>query len=331
MVDRVMLYNIIFALAARDGREAALFGNCSQAARVALSRSLAGEAFPELWFEVPLAGAPWFDLHALTSRETLTPGQTFTEAQTGGNPGVFEWFASQPCGVRQLALSWDSGRGDVEHPAVQLLVGTDDAAVTCGFLEAVGRPDACPAYRSFVGNLPSGWFACYAGVFPGRPGHNLRVECIPKEPLQSAYAEDPSLLEEHLRQVGLVEFGDTLISRCQLLAQTPFMLEFQFDVDGAGRAGETFGASVRFARPPREGSWEGFVPDGAAGELMRQVEAWGLADDRWLLLADAVFSKRATRNGESSLLYCYPAFCKLRWRNGVPVDAKAYIIAGIAE
>ena len=32
--------------------------------------------------------------------------------------------------------------------------------------------------------------------------------------------------------------------------------------------------------------------------------------------------------GESRLIYCYPAFLKLRWRGGKPLDAKAYFIAG---
>ena len=68
-MDRMMLYDLIYALAARDGREAALFGSCAPLAREALAHSLAGTGFPELWFELPLAGDPWFDLHALAARE----------------------------------------------------------------------------------------------------------------------------------------------------------------------------------------------------------------------------------------------------------------------
>ena len=69
--------------------------------------------------------------------------------------------------------------------------------------------------------------------------------------------------------------------------------------------------------------------NGAAGELMSQVEAWGLADERWKLLADTAFAMRVKAADESALLYCYPAFLKLRWRDGEPLDAKAYLIAGI--
>ena len=328
MTDYAMLYDMVYALTARNGREEALFGISAPAAREAFLHSLTGTEFPELWFEVPLAGDPWFDLHALTSCVSLTPGMTFPESLAKDAQAAFAWFAKQQRTTRQLALSWDTGKGFAERPAVQLLVKTDNAEVTCDFLEAAGRPDAKEAYRTFVSSLPDDWFACYTGVFPARPDHNLRVECIPEHHLQNAYANDPALLEQHLKQVGLTELGDTLLARCQLMAQTPFQLEFQFDVEPDGRAGATFGASLRFARPPSEGDWEGFAADGNAGTLMQQVESWGLADERWRLLEDTIFATRASRGDESCVLYCYPAFVKLRWRAGEPVDAKAYLIAG---
>lgn len=328
-MNYVQLYDIVYALAARDGREEALFGSNALAAREAFMRSLVGEQFPELWFEVPLEDDPWFDLHVLTSCESLTPGINLPENLADETRNAFTWFAEQQHVARQLALSWDTGRGAAECPAVQLLIAKRDKQTVCGFLDAVGRPDAKDAYSAFVDRLPNDWFACYTGVFPARPGHNLRVECIPTYDMQRAYADDTSLLERHLSQMGLTELGGTLVTRCQLLAQMPFRLEFQFDVEPDGCAGATFGASLRFARPPREGDREGFVVNGSAGTFMRQVESWGLADERWRLLEGTIVAKRASKDGESVMLYCYPAFCKLRWREGEPVDAKAYLIAGV--
>ena len=324
-----MLYDILYALAARDGREAVLFGDCSPLAREAFARSLASDAFPELWFELPLAGDPWFDLHALTAREDLKPGTVFSAATTGGCPQVFSWFADKGRNGRQLALSWDVSSGDIETPAIQLLVSIDDLDTTCGFLEAVGRADAVDAYRVFAERITEGWFACYTGVFPGRRGHNMRVECIPRYELQQAYAGDAGLLEEDLRQVGLDELGTTLVPRCMQFAAMPFQLEFQFDIESDGGVGSTFGASLRFAQPPGEDTWECFDPNGSAGELMRLVEEWGLADDRWRLFTDATFAMGVTHKGEHVTLYCFPAFIKLRWRNGEPLDAKAYFMAGV--
>lgn len=326
-----MIYDIIYALMAQEGREAALFGDGAPLAHEAFERSLVGAAFPELWFELPLAGDPWFDLHVLTAREDVSPNMTFAPDSFGGCGDAFAWFAQQERGVRQLALSYDVSSGDIAHPAVQLLVGTDDPECHAGFLTAAGRPDAAEAYRRFAARLPRGWFACYAGVFPRRPEVDLRVECIPDARLQQAYAADSSLLKADLAQLGMEEFGDTLLPRCQELAQQPFELEFQFDVTRAGAAGSTFAASLRFGAPSEASSGSSFDPKGAAGELMKLLESWGLADERWRLLAGTMFAKRMARQGRQGLLYAYPAFIKLRWRNGKPVDAKTYLIAGVQQ
>ncbi|MEE0026575.1 MAG: hypothetical protein U0J70_03215 [Atopobiaceae bacterium] len=41
-----------------------------------------------------------------------------------------------------------------------------------------------------------------------------------------------------------------------------------------------------------------------------------------------VYANRVAFAGKSARLYCYPAFIKLRWRDGEPLDAKAYLVAG---
>ena len=334
MLDRHQLFDITYALAARDGRENVLFGAELPRAREAFARSLACDAFPELWFEIPLLGEPWFDFHALTSVKDLHPGMQFDPATTGNHPEAFEWFANQSArNVRQLALSWDIGSSNSATSAIQLLItSTSGYETTCGFLEAAHRQDAVPAYRRFVKRLPQHWFACYTGVFPGRLGDNLRIECIPSTELQRAYADDASLLEAHLRQVGFRDFDSTLIPRCQLMAQTPFQFELQFNVDTTGSATSTLGASIRFAMPSdcNSDSRQPYDQNGAAGEFMSQVESWGLADSRWRLLKGTIFAKRATLNDVSNTLYCYPTFIKLRWRDGQPLDAKAYLIAGLS-
>ena len=78
------------------------------------------------------------------------------------------------------------------------------------------------------------------------------MECIPDRRLQRAYFQDASLLEGHLRQVGMREFGDTVIPLCLKLAASPFGFEFQFDIMPDGSLGSTVGVSARFACPPGE-------------------------------------------------------------------------------
>ena len=237
-------FQIRYALAASGGREAALFGDSFPAALEAFGKSVAGDYFPEIWFEVPLMGDPWFDLHALVSRgdvdPTVIPSLGVGEDVAAG----FRWFAERDEDVRQLALSWDTGSGNAETPAVQLLVAGEDPSVSYDFLNAVGRPDAADAYVALRNRLPRGWFACYSGTFPQRERPLLRVECIPIEDLQQAYAEDEELLGRHLRQLGFDAFGDTLLPRCRELADTPFQIEYQLDVTPDGTQTTTLGRGV---------------------------------------------------------------------------------------
>jgi hypothetical protein len=329
-MDQTFLYDIMYALAAQDGREDALFGDCAPAAREAFSRCLTGKAFPELWFELPLAGAPWLDFHALVSHEDVAG----TEARFSGHGGAYadalSWFSSQPPrAVRQLALSYDTSAGDVDHPAVQLLVNGDDAAVPIGFLKAVGRPDARDSYQAFTRRIPSDWYACYVGVFPRRETSGaapwVRVECIVGDRCQRAYADDAGLLRNHLARIGLEGVGEAAIGGIQELARSPFPLELQFNVGADGMALPAVSASVRFQ--PED--WK----DAARCDKIARLALWaqgrGLADERWMLLAQTAFAKRVARAESSVVLSCFPAFVKLRWREGMAPDAKAYLLARV--
>ena len=323
------LYDIIYGLIARDGREPALFGNCAPAAYEAFSRSLAGEAFPELWFEIPLAGKPWFDLHSLVSHGNVAGTQVAFSGQNGVYADALAWFAcQQQSTVRQLALSYDVRTGDLDKPAVQLLMDGRDMPVAFGFLEAVNCPNAKEAYRTFIGCMPKEWYACYIGTFPGRltegEPHWIRVECIVGDTLQQAYADDISVLREHLACAGITWLGNEEICAIQQLARSPFPLEFQFNVGAHGEALPIVSASARFM------PWDWTEPDrcNRIGDLLQEVQSLDLADDRVGQLAGTVFAKHVTHSDESIHLFCFPAFVKLCWRAGEPACAKAYLMAG---
>ncbi|MBQ9068187.1 MAG: hypothetical protein IJ131_03865 [Eggerthellaceae bacterium] len=326
-MDSVTLYEILYALVAMDGREAALFGNYGPYAREAFRRSLAGESFPELWFEIPLAGDPWLDLHALVSYEDVAGTQASFSGQEGVYANAIEWFAAQsPHAVRQLALSYDTSAQDVDHPAVQLLVNSDDIAAPIGFLQAVGQLDATEPYRTFVESMPHPWYACYVGVFPRREEADgqdwVRVECIVGDQLQHAYANSAEGLIEHLTRVGLQGICQDAVEGIRAFARTPFPLELQFNVGKDGKALPVVSASVRFQ--PKD--WMDGQRREHIDHLFRWIQKQGMADNRWELLADTLFAKSVTRGGKSAVLSCFPAFVKLRWRKGEPPCAKAYLM-----
>lgn len=331
-MDRMRLYDIAYALAARDGREAALFGNCAPAAREAFARSLTNGAFPELWFEAPLVGEPWLDFHALTSYEDVAGKQPAFAGHGGVYADALTWFSEQePKTVRQLALSYDTSADDVSNPAVQLLVSTKGTGAPVGFLETVGHADAGSAFRAFVDRIPREWFACYVGVFPRRSGADadrwVRIECIVSDELQHVYANDGAVLREHLAQVGLGGLDGSTIAGIQTLAQSPFALELQFNVGTNGVTSPVLAASVRF----QPFDWSDPSRREIIAALMRRVQDGGLADERWKLFAGTVFAKQVQHGGEIASLSCFPAFVKLRWREGAPPDAKSYLMLQVEE
>ena len=72
----------------------------------AFLQSTPGNRFPELWFEIPLLGDPWFDLHVLTAAKDLPKDRILPQERCAGYADTFQWFSKQ-MHVRQLALSWD--------------------------------------------------------------------------------------------------------------------------------------------------------------------------------------------------------------------------------
>ena len=61
--------------------------------------------------------------------------------------------------------------------------------------------------------------------------------------------------------------------------------------------------------------------------LMCWIQDRGLADGRWEQLEETLFGKRVTYGDDTTLLVCFPAFVKLRWRADQQPDAKAYLKA----
>jgi hypothetical protein len=194
----------------------------------------------------------------------------------------------------------------------------------------VGSSDLVDAYRTFRERMPYEWYTCYVGVFPGRASSEadpwVRVECIVGDECQQAYAEGDTVLREHLARVGLEDMAEEAIPGIQELARSPFPLEFQFNVGAKGAASPVLSASVRF-QP------EHWVDEGLRGNIVRlmlRVQNRGLADDRWKLLANVPYAKSVDYEDEHVKLSCYPAFVKLRLRQGHSPDAKVYFI-GLAE
>ncbi len=320
-----LIFDLICSALSADGRDE-LFGKRLDIDRELFANGFAGDEFPILWFELPLSGDPWYDLHVLTQKSALSPDSKIPEGIF--YPKLFEWFAKRD-GVRQLAMSFDISKGDYYNPAAQLLVSGDDPSVGCDFLEEAGNIPARNAYRVFAGRLPDGWFACYLGTFPGRSDLNLRVECIPDQQLQVAYSKDPALLRRDLGQCGFA-ISDEMLEFVRTMSDQPVQIEFQFNVGPDGMAEPTLGVSLRFVAPVGNHSHLAFLEENEnVVSLMGALEDAGLCDDRWRKLPGCAFIKRLSAGGVSVRFGGYTAFIKVRMTPDRLIDAKTYIFASM--
>lgn len=306
------------------GDHLSLFGEHNAHDLEAFWSSYIGDDFPEVWFELPLSGDPWYDLHVLTSRRVLE--RDFEIPEDVFFPDVFSWF-STASNVRQLAISHDLSKGVYDRPAVQLLVSGRDDNVVHDFLAAAQNSCATVSYDAFMRRLPKSWFPCYFGTFPSRNSHFLRIECIPVRQDQLLYSSDSRILADHLGSVGYKAGKDTL-ELIRFMSSLPFPIEFQFDVAEDGTAGAVMSASLRFKMPgvKSDSQQAAFINDGEdVKRLMERLCELDLSDDRWRLLTDIAFAKQLS----NAHLAGYPAFIKVRFDADGPVDSKAYLVSRI--
>ena len=322
------LYDLIYCLAAGGGREAALFGSCAPLAREAYQRSLAGEEPPIIWFEVPLLGAPRFDLHVALSRGALRGDVRFRPGAGNGYDELLRWYAQEELGGCGLAFAYDVSEGRIDDPAVHVNVNGASLGDMGRFFALAKDDGAAGLYADFVSRLPRGWRVLYTGVHPGRPGSPVRIDCGCGEGLNDAYAANISLLEADLRALGFTAMGPSLRDLAGLVLASPFGLELQFDVMRDGSVGHTLGVSAAFALHTADVVRSLFGEGGPAAALMGEVERRGLSDARWRHIPGATFAKLMPVDGAMCALYCSPTFLKLRMRDGEPLDAKMYLQAG---
>ena len=331
MIDQLVIYDAIFALAAGNGCEEALFGSCAPLAREAFKRSLVDEGFPIVWFEVPFAGDPRFDLHVALSREMLHAGAHFLPHAGNGYDALLRWYAEDEAGGGGLAFAYDVSEGRIEDPAVHVNVNNAPLSDMAHFFDLTAGEDAAKLYADFESRLPKGWRVWYAGVHPGRPGSPVRVDCFVDASLKRAYAADVSLLERDLHACGFADTGPDLHGLSAPILESPFKLELQFDVMRDGSLGPTLGISAAFSLGAAESVRKLFAENGPAAALMGAIERMELADGRWRHVPGASFATLVDMDDGPLAIFCAPTFVKLRMRDGGPLDAKIYLQAAASH
>ncbi len=167
------------------------------------------------------------------------------------------------------------------------------------------------------------------GLFPGRAGTPMRIGGYLRPRVKEECAQDPAVLKSCFDKVGFTAYDGKMLSRCAELMGIVPSVDFQFDIFPDGSLGDTFGLSLSFNEVlPREA--HACMESGYGARLMGLLEAWGLADERWRLLADAAFAQHIGYEREDGsigrLALCVLFnFAKVKFVGGVAAPAKFYL------
>ena len=325
--DQMTAFDALYGIAARNGRGEALFGNSMELARGIYEKSLIGDGYPSAYIEFPLLGEPRFDI--LTVHGKVKPGSKFAPGAGFGYQAMYDWFSTvdgkpqASCGIEL-----DCGSGETERAGVYLQQRTRTELVA-PFLDSVGESARTASYEAISTRMPDGWPPSYIGLFPGRPGTPLRIGGYLDQDMRKACAEDPSELARSFQAIGFSAYDEAMLERCALfMAQAP-SVDFQFDIMSDGSLGNTFGLSLSFNETNPSQAHD-CMESGYGADIMRTLEKWGLADDRWKLIADAAFARHVeleTEDGDT----CRFALCilfnyaKVKFTSAVAQPAKFYL------
>lgn len=325
--DQLTVFHALYSIAAKDGREEALFGNSINLAGPIYEKSLIGSDYPSAYLEFPLLGEPRFDL--LTVHSHVDPGSTFAPGAGFGYQAMYDWFSTIGLENVSVGIELDCGSGETERAGVYLQQRTH-AELVAPFLESVGEGARAASYEAACARMPKGWPPSYIGLFPGRAGSPMRIGGYMSARTRRACANDPSELARAFDKIGFSVYDEPMLTRCaEFISKAP-SVDFQFDIMEDGSLGSTFGLSLSFNETkPREA--HACMESGYGASIMRTLQGWGLADERWKLIADAAFARHVSFEREDGtegrLALCVLFnYAKVKFTNAKPQPAKFYLI-----
>ncbi|MDO4400597.1 MAG: hypothetical protein Q4D27_06580 [Coriobacteriia bacterium] len=327
-------FDALYTIAAGDGRGDALFGDSILLARPVYERTLIGSGYPVAYLEFPLLGEPCFDL--LSVHGYVEPGSRFAPGSGFGYQGIFDWFQGicVPSGAVSFGIELDTSTGETERAGVYLQQRNRHELVA-PFLESVGEAGRLQAYLDVLARMPEGWPPAYIGLFPGRPGTPMRIGGYMRHDELVRCAGDPQHLGNRFRQIGFFDFDTSMLLRCSEFMRFTPSIDFQFDIMPDGSLGDTFGLSLSFNETKPRESWE-CMEHGYGAQLMHALQGWGLADDRWKLIAGAAFGRHVgyerEDGAEGRFFLCIRFnYAKVKFKAGEPQPAKFYLTCASGE
>lgn len=325
--SQMVAFDALYHLTAAEGRGEALFGTSYELARGVYQRTLIGDGYPAAYLEFPLMGTPCFDI--LSVHGSVEPESRFAPGAGFGYQAMFDWFSSTcTSGDVSCGIELDTSTGETERAGVYLQYRTQSELVV-PFLESVGEGNRAASYLTVLNRMPDGWPPAYVGLFPGRQGTPLRIGGYLGKEAQRAYAADTRLLKTQFDRIGFTAYDDDMLARrAEFMALAP-SIDFQFDIMPDGSLGDVFGLSLSFNETkPRQA--RACMESGYGATICRCFQDWGLADERWKLIAGTAFARHVPFTREDGTegrfaLCCLFNYAKVKFKAGMAQPAKFYL------
>ena len=332
--SQMKAFDALYTIAADDGRGEALFGSSFELARPVYERTLVGSGYPTAYIEFPLLGEPCFDL--LSVHGYVEPGSRFAPKAGFGCQVMLDWFTGvcEPGGSVSCGIELDTSSGETERAGVYLQQRDRHELVT-PFLESVGEAGRAQTYLDVLARMPEGWPPAYVGLFPGRPKSPMRIGGYMDHLELARCADSPTHLGDCFRRIGFSDFDAPMLDRCAAFMRLAPSVDFQFDIMPDGSLGDTFGLSLSFNETkPREA--RSCMESGYGATVMQALQEWGLADDRWKLIAGAAFARHVgyerADGTEGRFALCIRFnYAKVKFRACAPQPAKFYLTCAAGD
>ena len=292
MPSQMQMFETLYALASRGGCGSVLFGDHFEQAKECFKRTLIGNGYPYTFLEFPLLGEPKLDL--LSVYGYVEPGSKFPDGAGFGYQKMFDWF-SEVCGGSShisCGLELDLSKGETETAGVYFQYRKCRELIV-PFMESIGAEERAESCLDVIRRMPEGWEPSYIGLFPGREGVPIRIGGYMGAAERAKCSGDPAHLCEQFRRIEFSAFDGPMLERCCEFMRLVSSVDFQFDILQDGSLGDTFGLSLSFNETSPRKARE-CMESGYGAILMNTLEAWGLADGRWRMLAGVPFARHVS-------------------------------------
>lgn len=324
-------YQVLLLQAADEGRGPILFDASFSRARTELLPFMVGNDFPDIYLEFPLKGEPFLDVTVLL--KDIEPGTRITSDAARDSGAMLDWYARMRRNVEGISCGFelDTKESELPRAAVHYQPRQHVESVR-PFFEAIGEPERADLYLDLSARMPKGWPLSFFGLFRGRAGSPLRVCGYLDSEEKQACAADSSHVAAAFDEVGFRAYDEAMLEQVALLyATAPGGTDFQFDIYPNGTLGDTFAIDVQFGIEQPELVWSSFT-DGPGARVMKLLEGWDIADDRWPLGVQATFARSLPVELNDGGIGKYaltlmPQWVKVRWINSELQPSKLYMFA----